>query len=466
TGIFLTNEFTEIAPLGVKAAIFHDGREETIIASPSFTFNPLVEWNFLWLIATPTEPEVTLINTDVFPELERLLGRKPLESGKLLTKPVNIFEYQVFGPDVSLDAIEQLVHEKGYYFPKALRPVLDGYHAKKWSFVIADVNGVHSQRSAVDSLTISGMHILPIKLKFKTDRIVYPMKLSSVETDLDSQAVPLSFPYGSTSESITGIKDPKLDVILSKQSPRKYPSVPRGFSNYKTELLVFYTSEISAKDFTTVATKQVDGRKIPKNSWNNFYLDLPKEQFTISDLISYRPLATLDDVTIDQAMQNPLLAALEGASNFNILSTVGIIMLFIFGIIIWEKMPFTPRVRLIVYLLCVCVLFGAAFLYNKFYVVHSQQVIPAASETIYIRSASDSFSPNIIHAKVGKLLTIHVASVDGPHTFTIDELGVNVSTALGTTMVNITPEKKGSFEFYCTLPGHREAGQRGTIIVD
>lgn len=84
---------------------------------------------------------------------------------------------------------------------------------------------------------------------------------------------------------------------------------------------------------------------------------------------------------------------------------------------------------------------------------------------IKMDSDSFSFAPAVIQAQVGEPVRIDVAS-EGEHTFTIDELGVNVFTPNDkTTRVEFTPEKAGTFEFYCAVPGHREAGQVGTIVV-
>lgn len=83
-----------------------------------------------------------------------------------------------------------------------------------------------------------------------------------------------------------------------------------------------------------------------------------------------------------------------------------------------------------------------------------------------MNSGAFFFSPNEIRAKAGQPITVHVAS-QGQHTFTIDELGVDVPTPNGkTTAVEFTPDKKGVFRFYCATPGHREAGQVGTITIE
>lgn len=54
----------------------------------------------------------------------------------------------------------------------------------------------------------------------------------------------------------------------------------------------------------------------------------------------------------------------------------------------------------------------------------------------------------------------------GRHTFTVDELGVNVSLSGSSLTVEFTPAKSGAFEYYCSVPGHREGGMLGSLTVE
>jgi len=95
-----------------------------------------------------------------------------------------------------------------------------------------------------------------------------------------------------------------------------------------------------------------------------------------------------------------------------------------------------------------------------------QNQIKGNEQMVMMNSAPFSFSPKEIRAKVGQSVIVHVAA-QGQHTFTIDELGVNVETPNGrTTAVEFTPNQKGAFTFYCAIPGHRESGQIGTLTVE
>ena len=52
-----------------------------------------------------------------------------------------------------------------------------------------------------------------------------------------------------------------------------------------------------------------------------------------------------------------------------------------------------------------------------------------------------------------------------PHNFSIDELGIDVDIAPGATEETVINAPAGEYEFYCNVPGHKEAGMVGTLIV-
>ena len=85
---------------------------------------------------------------------------------------------------------------------------------------------------------------------------------------------------------------------------------------------------------------------------------------------------------------------------------------------------------------------------------------------VSMSARSFSFSPTELKAKVGENIVLDIDAI-GTHTFTIDELGVNVSLPLGqTTRVEFTPFQTGTFTYYCAIPGHRKAGQTGILTVE
>ena len=52
-----------------------------------------------------------------------------------------------------------------------------------------------------------------------------------------------------------------------------------------------------------------------------------------------------------------------------------------------------------------------------------------------------------------------------PHNFSIDELGIDVDIAPGATEETVINAPAGEYEYYCNIPGHKQAGMVGTLIV-
>lgn len=87
------------------------------------------------------------------------------------------------------------------------------------------------------------------------------------------------------------------------------------------------------------------------------------------------------------------------------------------------------------------------------------------TSVIQMNSGSFFFAPNTLQAKVGEEVNIDITS-SGLHTFTIDELGIDVPTQDSTTTrVTFTPDTAGTYTYYCAIPGHTEAGQIGSLVV-
>jgi len=53
-----------------------------------------------------------------------------------------------------------------------------------------------------------------------------------------------------------------------------------------------------------------------------------------------------------------------------------------------------------------------------------------------------------------------------PHNFSIDELGIDIDLPPGSTEETVINAPPGTYEYYCNVPGHKEAGMVGTLIVE
>jgi nitrite reductase (NO-forming) len=86
--------------------------------------------------------------------------------------------------------------------------------------------------------------------------------------------------------------------------------------------------------------------------------------------------------------------------------------------------------------------------------------------------ATDSlqFNPNTITVSPGAKVTLNVNNVGGAaHNFTAPSLNVGQPVDLPsgkTTAVSFTaPSAAGTYAFWCSLPGHAEAGMTGAVVV-
>jgi nitrite reductase (NO-forming) len=68
----------------------------------------------------------------------------------------------------------------------------------------------------------------------------------------------------------------------------------------------------------------------------------------------------------------------------------------------------------------------------------------------------------------GDVLGLFVINKDGiGHAFDVDSLGVHVQLPPNsTTAIAIKPTGPGTLNFYCSVPGHRDAGMVGTISIE
>ncbi len=66
----------------------------------------------------------------------------------------------------------------------------------------------------------------------------------------------------------------------------------------------------------------------------------------------------------------------------------------------------------------------------------------------------------------GDLVRIKITVTKGMHDFKIDEFNMYADTPLNQeVIVEFVADKAGSFEYYCTKPGHRQNGHWGTLRV-
>jgi plastocyanin len=94
----------------------------------------------------------------------------------------------------------------------------------------------------------------------------------------------------------------------------------------------------------------------------------------------------------------------------------------------------------------------------------------AAGNTVELTVATTEFkfSPDTITVKVGDHVKVTLDNSKGTlkHDFVQPDLNINASVEAGQkTTFEFTPTKAGTFDFTCDVPGHKDAGMVGKIIV-
>ena len=95
------------------------------------------------------------------------------------------------------------------------------------------------------------------------------------------------------------------------------------------------------------------------------------------------------------------------------------------------------------------------------------EIAEAPTLTGVLTAENTAFVETHLQMQDGEVLGLFVTNSDDiAHTFDIESLDLHVDLpANSTTAVAVKPASPGTLEFFCAVPGHREAGMVGTIDV-
>lgn len=87
--------------------------------------------------------------------------------------------------------------------------------------------------------------------------------------------------------------------------------------------------------------------------------------------------------------------------------------------------------------------------------------------TINIVLQKGEYSPKHIEVQKGEKIRLQLKALDVTHGFAIDELGIAREVSPGPpTIVEFTPNKTGTFAYYCVVRcGKNHKQMRGTLVV-
>jgi plastocyanin len=89
-----------------------------------------------------------------------------------------------------------------------------------------------------------------------------------------------------------------------------------------------------------------------------------------------------------------------------------------------------------------------------------------ASEAVEVESYDIYFEPKELSIPANSDVTVRLPNEGVTlHNFSIDELGISVDIDPGATQETVINAPAGTYEYYCNVPGHKEAGMRGTLTV-
>jgi uncharacterized cupredoxin-like copper-binding protein len=90
----------------------------------------------------------------------------------------------------------------------------------------------------------------------------------------------------------------------------------------------------------------------------------------------------------------------------------------------------------------------------------------AATEAVEVVSLDIFFEPAALAIPADTDVTVTLPNEGVTlHNFAIDELGIDVDIAPGATEETVINAPAGEYEYYCNVPGHKQAGMVGTLTV-
>jgi plastocyanin len=87
---------------------------------------------------------------------------------------------------------------------------------------------------------------------------------------------------------------------------------------------------------------------------------------------------------------------------------------------------------------------------------------------VVVNGSSFAFDPKEIRVPEGTRVRVVFNNQGGMHDFVIDEFNARTKVLPSgqSETIEFVANKKGSFEYYCSVGTHREMGMKGTLVVE
>ena len=99
---------------------------------------------------------------------------------------------------------------------------------------------------------------------------------------------------------------------------------------------------------------------------------------------------------------------------------------------------------------------------------NANRAMTGETKTFTVNGNNFAFSPSEIRVKQGDTVKIEFKNTGGFHDWVLDEFNARTKQLPDGQSETITfvADKKGTFEFYCSVGKHREMGMKGNLIVE
>ncbi len=211
--------------------------------------------NFAWVIPVPNKPEIAVSDPELFWELSDFTRTElPPEHGfgcadgvgpPAGQDGVDVVEEQVVGPyatailsATNATALADWLNANGYIFPEDGEEIISEYIEKEWYFVATKINAVEEDTG----YALAEGAIEPIVLSFASDKIVYPLRITSLSATVpqvllyvfaDHIVVPEQYPlyigYGNWTDNAFTIE---FGANVSVEDLSEYEILPELLSTY------------------------------------------------------------------------------------------------------------------------------------------------------------------------------------------------------------------------------------------
>jgi len=224
-----------------KAFIYYANQTENMVVLTKFQGNAK---DFVWVIPTPSKPEINKGSVDLFNNLANITkttdtgivynqtfslssGSKSASVEVISEKTVDVYDTAVLKA-TNVNALAQWLSANGYSFPKDQSQNLKSYVDSGWYFAIAKIKPDIINSTDITAQLNEGT-LTPLRLTFPTNKIIYPMRLTGIALTNAALAKP----------NIPSSLAPEKSQTLS---PSVIPITLYILSDYKTEQSLLTTS--------------------------------------------------------------------------------------------------------------------------------------------------------------------------------------------------------------------------------